>query len=718
MDKEKIISSLKQGMSILWNFVRKYFLIFWRVLKRYWKRYQITKWIIAIVLFIMLISSIYLTIVAKTSHVKNLQSNLSRSTVIYDQSGKKAGKLYAQKGTYVSSNNISPNIRNAIIATEDHNFYHEHGFSVKGYARAILLALKNRILHDNQISSGGSTISQQLAKNTFLSQQQTLSRKFKELFISIEIENIYSKKQIITMYMNNSYFGNGVYGVQDASRKYFGMDAKDLPVQDAATLAGMLQNPSNNPIDHPEAAKARRNVVLALMGETGKIPENQVKLYQNKPMEVRDDLDDQNGYKYPYYFDAVIDEAINQYGLSEKQIMNDGYKIYTTLNQQQQQSFQSEFKDSSLFPGNGADGQKVQAASIAVNPQNGGVQAVVGGRGDTVFRGYNRATDMRRQPGSALKPISVYTPALENGFSYDSMLNNKLQSYGKNNYTPQNFSQTYSGKVPMFKAVAQSLNAPAVWTLNKIGVDKGYDSVQSFGLPVTKKDKNLSLALGGLTTGVSPQQMAGAYTAFANQGKLSQPFYITKIVDSTGKTIASHDTNTSQIISADMAREMTSMLIDVFKPGGTSASGKPSGYEVAGKTGTTEDDSSGDNRAVRDWWVIGYTPDVVVASWEGFDNANSDNHLEISSGSNSINTLFKNQMEDILPYTEQNQFKVKDAATRYAQKQQQQDESYLGDDDSSNNTVDGIKDKLGQVSQKASEVAHNLVDGVKSFLGQ
>lgn len=371
-----------------------------------------------------------------------------------------------------------------------------------------------------------------------------------------------------------------------------------------------------------------------------------------------------------------------------------------------------------MFPGNGADGQKVQAASIAVNPKNGGVQAVVGGRGDTVFRGYNRATDMRRQPGSALKPISVYTPALENGFSYDSMLNNKLQSYGKNNYTPQNFSQTYSGKVPMFKAVAQSLNAPAVWTLNKIGVDKGYDSVQSFGLPVTKKDKNLSLALGGLTTGVSPQQMAGAYTAFANQGKLSHPFYITKIVDSTGKTIASHDTKTSQIISADTAREMTSMLIDVFKPGGTSASGKPSGYEVAGKTGTTEDDSSGDNRAVRDWWVIGYTPDVVVASWEGFDNANSDNHLEISSGSNSINTLFKNQMEDILPYTEQNQFKVKDAATRYAQKQQQQDESYLGDDDSSNNTVDGIKDKLGQVSQKASEVAHNLVDGVKNFLGQ
>ena len=264
------------------------------------------------------------------------------------------------------------------------------------------------------------------------------------------------------------------------------MDAKDLPVQDAATLAGMLQNPSNNPIDHPEAAKARRNVVLALMGETGKIPENQVKLYQNKPMEVRDDLDDQNGYKYPYYFDAVIDEAINQYGLSEKQIMNDGYKIYTTLNQQQQQSFQSEFKDSSLFPGNGADGQKVQP-SIAVNPQNGGVQAVVGGRGDTVFGDIIVLQICVVSLIGIKTNFGLYT-SIGNGFSYDSMLNNKLQSYGKNNYTPQNFSQTYSGKVPMFKAVAQSLNAPAVWTLNKIG-DKGYDSVQSFGLPVTKKDK-------------------------------------------------------------------------------------------------------------------------------------------------------------------------------------------------------------------------------------
>ncbi|WP_429971023.1 transglycosylase domain-containing protein [Fructilactobacillus sp. Tb1] len=715
MDKEKIISFIKQYLGILWDYIKKYLSILWNFIKKYWKRYQLTRWIIAIILFIMVISSIYLTFIAKTSHVKNLQSNLSRSTVIYDQNGKKAGNLYAQKGTYVASDKISPNLSNAIIATEDRNFYHEHGFSVKGYARAILLAIKNKIMHDNQISSGGSTISQQLAKNTFLSQQQTLSRKFKELFISIEIENIYSKKQIITMYMNNAYFGNGVYGVQDASRKYFGMDAKDLPVQDAATLAGMLQNPSNNPIDHPEAAKARRNVVIGLMGETGKIPESEVKTYQSKPMEVHDDLDDQNGYKYPYYFDAVINEAISQYGLSEKQIMNDGYKIYTSLNQQQQQSFQDDFKDPSLFPSNASDGTKVQAASIAVNPKNGGVQAVVGGRGDTVFRGYNRATDMRRQPGSALKPLSVYTPALENGFSYDSMLNDKLQSYGKNHYTPQNFSQTYTGKIPMYKAIAESLNAPAVWTLNKIGVDKGYDSLQKFGIPVTKKDNNLAIALGGLTTGVSPQQMAGAYTAFANQGKVSTPFYITKIVDSTGKTVATHENNTSQIISADTARQMTSMLLDVFQPGGTSATGKPSGYEVAGKTGTTEDDTSSDNQAVRDWWVIGYTPDVVVASWEGFDNTNSDKHLEIANGSNSINTLFKNQMQDILPYTDGNKFKVKDANTRYMQKQQ---DSLLGDDNSSNSTTNNIREKLGQVSQKASDVAHNLVDDVKSFLGQ
>ncbi|WP_435370798.1 transglycosylase domain-containing protein [Fructilactobacillus ixorae] len=702
MTADKQTPWFKRMLSTIWHY-------WWR----FWRRFHLTRWLIIVVLVMTLISVTYLTIVAKTAHVRDLQANLSRSTEIYDQEGAPAGKLYAQKGTYVKADKISPHLADAILSTEDRNFYREHGFSVKGYGRAVMLAITNRLMGCNQISGGGSTISQQLAKNTFLSQQQTISRKFKELFIAIEIENIYSKRQILTMYMNNAYFGNGVYGVQDASRKYFGMDADELPVQDAAVLAGMLQNPSNNPIDRPAAAKQRRNVVLQLMADNHKIPQSKVKTYQAMPLGTKDTFNVGNNYRYPYYFDAVINEAINKYGLSEKAIMNNGYKIYTNLNQQQQQSFQTNFKNPNLFPQNAADGTEVQAASVAVDPKTGGVQAVVGGRNQDVFRGFNRATDIKRQPGSTMKPLAVYTPALENGFKYDSELVNKKLSYGKNRYTPKNINDVYTGKVPMYKALAQSLNAPAVWTLDQIGVNKGYESVQKFNLPVTKKDDNLALALGGLSTGVSPQQLAGAYTAFANQGKLTKPFYITKIVDSTGKTVVNNEGATpSQIMSPDTARQMTSMMLGVFNYG-TGTTAKPAGYQVAGKTGSTEADSSTDADATRDKWIVGYTPDVVVATWEGFDSTNADHHLENLSGT-GVNSLFKHQMEQILPTTDQRQFKVRDSASLVAAKQQRarratdptSDSSWVQRAETLNSKV---WDKGGSLTAKAVQKARSLL---------
>ena len=213
--------------------------------------------------------------------------------------------------------------------------------------------------------------------------------------------------------------------------------------------------------------------------------------------------------------------------------MNDGYKIYTTLDQDQQQSMQDTYDNDNNFPDDSADGTMVQSASIAMNPKTGGVTAVVGGRGKHVFRGFNRATQMRRQPGSTIKPIVVYAPALEHGYFYDSELQDKKQSYGTNNYTPKNYDDTYSGKVPMYKALYESLNAPAVWLLNKIGVNQGYKMAEKFGLPVEKGDKNLALALGGMTKGVSPQQIARAYATFDNDGQMPTPYYITKIEDAS-----------------------------------------------------------------------------------------------------------------------------------------------------------------------------------------
>ncbi len=241
-----------------------YYHRFKRRLGKVWHRYQLTRWLITIVLAVVFILSAVLTFQAKTANVGDLKAQLEKTTYIYDKKNQRAGSLYAQKGTYVSLDHISTNVQKAVISTEDRNFYHEYGFSVKGIARAFFLLAKNKLLHRDYISGGGSTLTQQLVKNAYLTQEQTFTRKLKELFLSVEVENVYTKKDILSMYLNNAYFGNGVWGVQDAAEKYFGTSAANLTVPQAAVLAGMLTSPSGyNPIDHPQAAKERRNTVLA-----------------------------------------------------------------------------------------------------------------------------------------------------------------------------------------------------------------------------------------------------------------------------------------------------------------------------------------------------------------------------------------------------------------------------------------------------------------------
>ncbi|MQM77736.1 PBP1A family penicillin-binding protein [Lentilactobacillus buchneri] len=686
------------------NSFRKSVGTFLKRFNRFCRRFHLVKWLVVIFLSISLVTSTYLVFLAKTAHVQNLESSLTKTTEIFDVNNKKAGELYAQKGTYVHLNQVSANIPKAVLSTEDRNFYHEYGFSFKGIARAMFLLVKNKLLHRNYISGGGSTLTQQLVKNAYLSQEQTMTRKLKELFLSIQVENVYSKNEILTMYLNNAYFGNGVWGVQDAARKYFGENAVNLSVPDSAVLAGMLTSPSAfNPIDHPKAAKWRRNVVLQLMVENNKLTQAQANYYKKTPITLRDTYVRKDGYKYPYYFDAVIDEAISKYGMTESEIMNRGYRIYTNLNQAQQQAMQNNFNNNAMFPANAADGTEVQAASIGVSPTTGGVTAVVGGRGKHVFRGYNRATQITRQPGSTMKPLAVYTPALEAGYKFDSELVDKKKSYGTNHYTPKNYNNVYQGKVPMYEALAQSMNAPAVWLLNQIGVNRGYQSVKDFNIPVTKKDKNLALALGGMSGGVSPQQMAGAYTAFANGGKIVKPFYIRKIVDSTGKVVVDNTAKQEgrQIMSSSVAKQMTSMMLGVFN-NGTGADAKPYGYQVAGKTGSTEADNTGSADATKDKWIIGYTPDLVVATWEGFDNTSQAHHLENLSGT-GVGPLFKNEMQTMLPYTKNSSFNTKDA------------QSIVQGESSNDNLWDTIQKKTNQYGNQIEQKAKDLIDDAKSW---
>ena len=261
-----------------------------------------------------------------------------------------------RKGTYVQPlAEFLQLIKDGLVATEDRNFYEHHGFDIKGIARAAVRMVINR----DTSGGGGSTITQQLAKNAYLTLDQTFTRKAKELFLAIEIEKKYSKDEILEMYLNNSYFGNGVWGVQDAALKYFGVNANEVDLGEAATLIGMLKGPNlYNPIDNVELANKRRNTVLSVMAETGVITKDQKD--QTSATNIGDFVYDgysqsDQGYKYPFFYDAVIDEAVDEYGLSEADVLNKGYKIYTTLNQEMQAQLESTYQQNAVFPENAAD---------------------------------------------------------------------------------------------------------------------------------------------------------------------------------------------------------------------------------------------------------------------------------------------------------------------------------------------------------------------------
>jgi penicillin-binding protein, 1A family len=709
MDLKKILGILKKYWLLCWRWVRPYLSAFHQWRKRIWKKYHVNKIIILLVLVVVLLTSVYLFYLAKTTKVGELESGLRQETIWYDKDQDEVGSMSSQKGTYVDLDQISPYVVDAVISTEDRRFYQHHGFDVKGILRAAVRMVLNRSTE----GGGGSTITQQLAKNAYLTLDQTFSRKAKEIFLAIEMEKKYSKDEILAMYLNTSYFGNGVWGIQDASMKYFGVDATDLTLGEAATLVGMLKGPSiYNPIDELENATNRRATVLDVMVDNGKIDEDVAA--QEKQVALGDlvydgyDQDD-SGYKYPYYFDAVLNEIENDYGLDADDVMNRGYKIYTALDQNYQTNMQDSYNNDANFPPNAEDGTLVQSGSIALDPQTGGVRAVVGRRGDHTFRGFSFATDMQRSPGSTIKPLSVYTPALEAGYHPDSILKDEPQKY----YDAKNYDGTYQGEVPMYQALAHSLNLPAVWLLHEIGLNKGFNKAEEFGLSLTEADKYWGLALGGLQYGESPLTMAGAYGVFANGGTYYKPHFVTRIVDATGAVIVDNtEPKGKRIISQETADEMTSMMLGTFSNG--TAAGLSSNYTMAGKTGTTE--ASFDASKTNDQWIIGYTPDVVISTWLGFEQTSEEHYLEGSSGG-TAGVIFSSEVAGILPNTPGTDFTIADAYQtegKVMPADEVTDQSDSKDwQDSVNEVADKAKNGLQKLGDYFKEGSKEIIRGIR-----
>lgn len=621
-------------------------------IRKFWRRYHLTKIVIILGLSAGLLVGTYLFAIAKSTNVNDLQNALKTRTLIFDREEKEAGALSGQKGTYVELTDISKDLQNAVVATEDRSFYKNDGINYGRFFLAILTAGR---------SGGGSTITQQLAKNAYLSQDQTVERKAKEFFLALELTKKYSKEQILTMYLNNAYFGNGVWGIEDASKKYFGVSASQLTLDQAATLAGMLKGPElYNPLNSVETSTNRRDTVLQNMVAAGYIDKNQE--IEAAGADMASQLQDKyegkiSDYRYPSYFDAVVDEAVSKYNLTEEEIVNNGYRIYTELDQNYQANMQVVYEDTSLFP-KAEDGTHAESGSVALEPKTGGVRSVVGsvaGDDKPGFRNFNYATQSKRSPGSTIKPLVVYTPAVEAGWALSKQLDNHTMQY--DSYQVDNYAGIKtSPEVPMYQALAESLNLPAVATVNALGIDKAFDAGERFGLNMENVDRVLGVALGGGVE-TNPLQMAQAYATFANEGLMPEAHFITRIENASGQVIKSHKNSQKRVVDKSVADKMTSMMLGTFT-NGTGISSSPTDYVMAGKTGTTE--AAFNSVYTSDQWVIGYTPDVVITHWLGFPTTD-ENHYLAGSTSNGAAHVFRSMANTILPYTPGSTFTVENA---------------------------------------------------------
>ncbi|WP_375165271.1 transglycosylase domain-containing protein [Paenibacillus taichungensis] len=573
---------------------------------------------------------------------------VASSTIITNADGTEISRLQVQTKGYALHADLKdmPDLlKQAFLATEDRRFYNHDGLDFIGIGRAVV----QDVLHMN-LSQGGSSITQQLARNLYLNGDKTLVRKVNEMSIAMAMEKRFSKDELLELYLNHIYMGRQQYGVKAAAWRYFGIkDLHQLEIWQMATLAGIPKGPSiYNPVDREDLSKERRSVVLGIMHEQGIITKKQMEEARNVDYTpLNSTVESTPGSPAPAYvsaLDAVIEEASRLTGKSGAEIQSAGWTIRTGLDDQAQLAMEQTFRESSRFTDDRED-EQVQASMIILDQHNGEVKAMMGGR-DPVKGGINRATTDARQPGSAFKPIIAYGPALESGrFKPESMLPDQRMKYGS--YQPSNLGGRYRGTVTMSQAIENSINAPAVWLMHETGLGRAHQFADRLGIELGKEDLNLSIALGGLHKGVSPLKMAQAYSVFANNGKFNTAHLIREIKDSRGRTIYVFKPENKQVISTSTATAMTGMLQDVVSQG-TGSRAQLSQHKVAGKTGTTQAALPGVSKeANRDLWFVGYTSKWTAAVWMGFDRTDAEHYMR--SGSGVAADLFASVMKRALP---------------------------------------------------------------------
>ena len=525
-----------------------------------------------------------------------------RTSIIYDGQSDVVTRLHGvQDRTWVSVSELQPSTVYAFISAEDARFFEHEGVDVIRIAGAIVADIKA-----GSYVQGASTISQQLIKLSHLTSEKTISRKAEEAALAYEMERQYSKEDILEMYLNYVYFGGGYYGIEAAAEGYFGVHASDLTLDQSAMLAGILKSPSGYaPHINYAASINRRNNILRLMRDYGYITDDEKKQASaRRPTILHDKREEYSGY----YTDAVTKSAAALMGITVDELIRGGYSIYSAMDSDIQHYCEEMFKNGELFPA-----EDSEAAIVVLEPSTGMVVAMVGGRSYTGGISFNRATDIRRQPGSVIKPVIAYAPAFEYlNYTAADMILDEETTFA--DYTPSNYGNKYYGWVTVREAVTKSLNVPAVKTLSEVGVERAKDFAKRCGIEFDDKDDSLALALGGFTYGVSPLQIAGAYSCFASGGIYNTPTLIKKITDRNGLTVYEYRQDNRRVMSEANAYILTSMLKSVVTEG-TGHRLNTLDIPIAGKTGTV-----GLANGNRDAWMAGYTPEYTAVVWQGYDS--------------------------------------------------------------------------------------------------
>lgn len=553
----------------------------------------------------------------------NLQSvenfNLTAATQVFDCNNQLIAKLFEENRVVVPISKISPYVQQAVVANEDSRFYSHFGIDPLGIIRALWVNIRI-----GGIVEGGSTITQQLAKNLFLTQERTMIRKMKELLLAIIIERKFSKQEILQAYLNQIYFGEGSYGIESAAQVYYGKHANELSLSESAMLAGLPRGPSIfSPYIDMNAALSRRSEVLKGMEKEGFISSEQRIRANEEIINLKGKR--RKAVQASYFLDFIAEELVQRYGVDR--VYRGGLQVYTTLDSNIQQVAEGTLG-------------KYQGSIFVIDPRNGYVKALVGGRNYEESQ-VNRVTSELRQPGSAFKPF-IYAVALSQGLASNSMiLDEPINIAG---YSPKNYDNKYHGKVTLKKALRLSINIAAVKLGRQVGMDKVMKLSHEMGITtLLPQDNNLAAALGGLTQGVSLYELTMAYSAFANGGIRSKPIAILKVVDGNGQILEESKINQQRVLSPEVAYILTDMMEGVIESG--TGTGAMIYRAAAGKTGTTDNYETA--------WFIGYTPELLAGIYVGNDDRTSSG---ISGG--EVAGLWGSMMKKALAGIKTSQFSV------------------------------------------------------------